>query len=103
MKMKNLDHLVIAARDTDPVWDDARADRVLSSAIDRRERRATRSRLMRRAVVVGSAAAMIGFVFLRGANASSSSSSSSSSASVADPPTTIAAADTLGDAGYARD
>lgn len=100
MKTRNLDHLVTAARETDAPWDDARADRVLSSALDRRERRATRSRLMRRAVVVGSAAAMIGFVFLRGANASSSSS-----ASVAVDPsaTTIAAADTLGDAGYARD
>lgn len=100
--MKNLDHLVIAARDVDPSWDDARAERVLSSARDRRERRATRNRVLRRALVVGSAAAMIGLVFLRGANASSSSSSPSPSSSDVEP-SALAAAETFGDAGYARD
>jgi hypothetical protein len=92
-----LDHLVSAAREGEPTWDDARSDRVLSSALDRRERRATRNRLMRRALVVGSAAAMMGFVFLRGASASSPATTE------AQPAATIAAAETFGDAGYARD
>ena len=100
MKTRKLDHLVQAAREVDPAWDDARASRVLSSAIDRRDRRAARNRVMRRALVVGSAAAMIGLVFLRGANASSPSASSSSPEV---EPTAIAAAETFGDAGYARD
>ena len=98
--MKNLDHLVIAARDTDPTWDDARADRVLTSALGRRESRATRNRLARRAMFAASVVGVLGFVFLRGANASSPSPS----ASVTDTdPGAIAAAATFGDAGYARD
>jgi hypothetical protein len=95
--MKKLDHLVTAARDTDVEWNDERSGRVLSSALDRRERRVARNRLARRALVVGSAFAMIGFLFLRGASASSAPSSDS------EPSATVAAASTFGDAGYARD
>lgn len=99
--MSQLDHLVVAARDAEPGWDESRADRVLSSALSRRERRATRARLMRRALVVGSAAAMLGLVFLRGANASSSASSATTND--VESSATVAAAETFGDAGYARD
>ena len=95
--MKKLDHLITSARDGELDWNAARAARVLSCALDRRERRATRARVMRRALVVGSAAAMIGFVFLRGANASSSATND------VQPSATIAVAETFGDAGYARD
>lgn len=96
--MKKLDHLITSARDGELEWSADRAARVFSSALDRRERRATRARVMRRALVVGSAAAMIGFVFLRGANASSGASSSIEAENAP-----IAAAETFGDAGYARD
>jgi hypothetical protein len=99
MKMKKLDHLASAARESDPTWDDVRAERVFSSAVTRKERRASRNRLARRAMVAASVVGMLGLVFLRGANASSSSSSSSEH----EPSSAIAAADTLGDAGYARD
>jgi hypothetical protein len=95
--MKNLDHLVVAARDVEPEWNASRADRVLSSALDRREHRVARNRLARRAMVVASVAGMLGFLFLRGANASSSTDAQPTAAA------TVAAADTLGDAGYARD
>ena len=95
--MKHLDHLIDSARDAQPEWSADRSARVLSSAIDRRERRAARNRLARRALVVGSAAAMIGFLFLRGANASPSATNDTQSAA------TIAASETFGDAGYARD
>ena len=97
MTMKNLDHLVSAARDAEPDWSSDRSASVLSSALGRRERRAARSRLARRALVVGSAAAMIGFFCLRGASASPSATND------AQPATTIAASETFGDAGYARD
>jgi hypothetical protein len=96
--MKNLDHLVIAARDTEPYWDDDRSSRVLGSALDRRERRVTRNRVMRRALVVGSVAAVVGLIFLRGANASPTTTQSSE----IEPATTLAAS-SFGDAGYARD
>ena len=98
--MNKLDHLVSAARDTDPAWSDSRADRVLTSAIDRRERRVVRNRIARRAMFAASVVGVIGFVFLRGASASSGSSSATSEAQ---PAATVAAADTFGDAGYARD
>jgi hypothetical protein len=94
---KNLDHLVQAARDTDATWDDARADRVLTSALDRRESRAARDRFARRAMFAASVVTVLGFVFLRGAHASNSTSAE------IQPAATIAAAETLGDAGYARD
>ena len=99
--MKNLDHLVIAAREGEPSWDDARASRVLSSAVALRQRREARSSLVRRAIVVGSAAAVIGLFFLRGASASPSSSSSTS-AEVEPAPAQLAAS-AFGDAGYAHD
>ena len=99
MTMRKLDHLVQAARDVDPAWDDARAGRVLSSAIDRRDRRVARNRLARRAMVAASVVGFLGFVFLRGANASSPSAGASPEVE----PTAIAAAETFGDAGYARD
>ena len=60
-------------------------DRWRESTIDRR-------RIVRRALVVGSAAAMVGLLFLRGASASPSSSSTSSSASELDPSSTAVAA-----------
>lgn len=104
--MKNLDHLVSSARESDGLdWNDDRAARVLGSALERREQRATRKRTMRRAMVVGSAVAMVGLLFLRGASASPSSSSSSSSSITESEPSTsaVAAASTFGDAGYARD
>lgn len=99
MTMKKLDHLVSAARDAEVTWDESRADRVLSSALNRRERRATRSRVARRAMVAASVVGVLGFMFLRGANASSSTSA----ATEVEPASTIAAAETFGDAGYARD
>lgn len=95
--MKNLDHLIASARETDPAWSADRSARVLSSALDRRDRRVARNRLARRALVVGSAAAMLGFLFLRGANASPSATNETQ------PAATIAASETFGDAGYARD
>jgi hypothetical protein len=98
--MKQLDHLVTAARESDLEWNDERSGRVLSSALDRRERRATRNRLARRALVVGSAFATIGFLFLRGASASSAPSSEIEPSANANA---VAAAATFGDAGYARD
>jgi len=104
--MSNLDHLVSSARASSLDWNEDRSARVLGSALDRRERRVARARIVRRALVVGSAAAMVGLLFLRGASASPSSSSSSSSpsASEIDPSSTaVAAAATFGDAGYARD
>ena len=97
--MKKLDHLIASAREADPEWTSDRSARVLSSAIDRRERRVARGRLARRALGVGSAAAVIGLLFLRGANASPTTTNDVQ----AQPATTIAAAETLGDAGYARD
>jgi hypothetical protein len=98
--MKTLDDLVRDARDAGPEWNDDRAGRVLTSAIDRRERRTTRNRVARRAMVAASVVGVLGFMFLRGANASSASSTEVEAAPTM---TTIAAAETLGDAGYARD
>lgn len=102
-KNDHLEHLALAARDADAAWDDARASRVLSSALDRRERRVARNRIVRRALVVGSAAAVVGMIFLRGASASPNASSSSASNVEVEPAATQLAASSFGDAGYARD
>jgi hypothetical protein len=95
-----IDQIVISARDAEPDWTEDRAGRVLTSALDRRERRATRNRVARRAMVAASIVGVLGFVFLRGANASSASTEVEPAATTT---TAVAAAETLGDAGYARD
>ena len=100
--MSNLDHLVSSAREASPEWNDDRSARVLTSALDRRDRRIARTRIMRRALVVGSAAAMVGLLFLRGASASPNASASNAEPE-ATASTAVAAAATFGDAGYARD
>jgi hypothetical protein len=97
--MTDLDRLVAAARDLGPAWDDARAARVLSRALGRRERRLVVDRTVRRALAVTTGAALVALVFLRGASASPPSSPAGEEPA----PVSAVTAASWGDAGYARD
>jgi hypothetical protein len=92
----SLEHLTRAARETEPAWNDDRSERVLASAIGRRERRTARARLLRRTAAFGGVVGIVCLVLLRGASASSPVEPSSEPA--------LAHAEPLqGDGGYARD
>jgi len=94
----SLDRLLAAARDEAPAWNDDRASRVLGGAIAKKERRAKRDRVLRRAAVAGTMVSLVCVMLLRAASASVPSESA--------PPAndTIAThAMSLDDAGYARD
>jgi hypothetical protein len=112
--MSRLEDLARRARAEAPCWDADRASRVLAGAVDKRERRAARTRMARRALGGASAALVVGLVLLRGASTTAASTSptstSPSSTTPLDPGSAsinAPAAEPLavrdGDGGYARD
>lgn len=92
--MKRLDELVLAAREA-PSWDEPRSRRVLGETLRRRDRRAARDRLLRRAAAGSALTGLLCLVLLRAASAGDAPATSETIASHA-----AVAAD---DAGYARD
>lgn len=94
----SLDRIAAAAGEESPEWNEARASRVLGGALAKKERRAKRDRVLRRAAVAGTMVSLVCVMLLRAASASVPTEPA--------PPAndTIAThAMSLDDAGYARD
>ena len=90
-----LDRLIDEARHADSNWTSERQSRVLASTLQRHETRLVRARVVRRAIGLASATALVTLFFLR---------TSSASPQHVDAPAVVAAEELAnGDGGYGRD
>jgi hypothetical protein len=98
--VSTLDHLIAGARANDVSWTPDRASRVLAGALEKRDVRARRDRIVRRGLFVASVAVVGVLMFIRSA---SSSPSAALEAPAPAPQAEAIAAHAQGDGGYARD
>jgi hypothetical protein len=100
--MNLLERKIAEARAEAVAWDSDRASRVFSATLRVREGRVRRARAFRRALVVGSAGALLLLLVFR-SSAAPTTQPSTALTSTDDRPSDARVALMLGDGGYGRD